>query len=136
MYYARVIGESVADLDARDIFNAATVGGARALGRDDIGRLEVGARADAVLVDTRHPSMMPLREPVRSLIFVAAERGIRAVYVDGRKVVEDGRCLTIDLENASARLQEAQARSLARTSGLDWAGRSADEMAPMVFEQQ
>ncbi|MCP5149584.1 MAG: amidohydrolase family protein [Ectothiorhodospiraceae bacterium] len=133
MYYARVIGESVADLDARDIFDAATIGGARALRRDDIGRLAVGAKADIVLVDTRHPSMMPLREPVRSLLFVAAERPIRSVYVDGVRVVEDGRVLNIDLAAASAALQEAQARSLARTPGLDWAGRSADEMAPMAY---
>lgn len=135
-YYARVIGETVADLETRDVFNAATLGGARALGRDDLGRIEAGARADLVLIDTQHPSMMPLREPLRSLLFVAAERPIRAVYVDGLKVVEDGRCLTIDLAAESAALEAAQQRSLARTASLDWAERSADELAPMVFEQR
>ena len=132
-YYARIIGETVADLETRDVFNAATLGGARALGRDDIGRIEPGARADLVLVDTQHPSMMPLREPLRSLIFVAAERPIRAVYVDGEKVVEDGRCLTIDLPAQSALLEQAQQRSLARTASLDWDGREAQELSPMVF---
>ncbi|MEM7405497.1 MAG: amidohydrolase family protein [Pseudomonadota bacterium] len=132
-YYARIIGETVADLETRDVFNAATLGGARALGRADLGRVEAGARADLVLVDTRDPSMMPLREPLRSLLFVAAERPIRAVYVDGEKVVEDGRCLTIDLAAESELLEQAQRRSLARTGSLDWAGRSADELAPMVF---
>ena len=133
-YFARIAGETVADLECRDIFVAATTGGARALQRQDIGRLAVGARADFVLVDTRAPSMMPLREPVRSLLMVAAERPIRAVYVDGSKVVEDGRCLTIDLADASLRLEAAQARSLERTSSLDWAGRTADQLSPMVFE--
>lgn len=132
---ARVIAESVDDLQTRDLFNAATIGGACALKRDDLGRITVGARADLVLIDTRHPSMMPLREPIRSLLFVAAERAIRAVYVDGRKVVEDGRCLTIDLNAASARLEEAQHRALARTPSLDWAGRSPEQLAPMVFEE-
>ena len=42
--------------------------------------------------------MRPLREPLRSLIFVAAERAVRDVYVDGRLVVENGKCLTIDLD--------------------------------------
>ena len=104
-YYARAIGETVDDLETRDLFNAATVGGARALARDDLGRIAPGARADLVLVDTRHPAMMPLREPVRSLIFVAAERAVHTVFVDGRKVVADGRCLTIDLSDASRRLE-------------------------------
>jgi len=133
--YARVIAGSVDDLQTRDLFNAATIGGARALQRDDLGRITTGARADLVLIDTRHPAMMPLREPLRSLLFVAAERAIREVYVDGQKVVEDGRCLTIDLNAASARLEAAQQRSLTRAPSLDWAGRSPEQLSPMVFEE-
>lgn len=132
-YYARVIAESVDDLNTSDVFNAATLGGARALRRDDIGRLAPGCRADLVLVDITDPSMMPLREPLRSLIYVAADRAVRDVYVDGRRVVADGKVLTMDYTGASARLQEAQKRSLSRTPANDWRGRSADEMAPMVF---
>jgi cytosine/adenosine deaminase-related metal-dependent hydrolase len=132
-YYARVIAESVDDLNTSDVFDAATVGGARALRRDDIGRLAPGCRADVVLVDITDPSMMPLREPLRSLIYVAADRAVREVYVDGRQVVAEGRVLTMDYPAASAQLQAAQARSVARTRDLDWAGRSAEEMAPMVL---
>ena len=54
---ARAVSETVDDLDTADVFNAATVGGARALGRDDIGKLAVGAKADLVLVDIRDPAM-------------------------------------------------------------------------------
>ena len=132
-YFARVIAGSVDDLNTRDIFDAATVSGARALGRDDIGRLAPGCRADLVLVDIGDPSMMPLREPLRSLIYVAADRAVRDVYVDGRQVVADGRVLTMDYPAASAVLEAAQKRSLARTPDLDWAGRSADDLAPMVL---
>ena len=132
-YFARVVAGSVDDLTTRDVFDAATVGGARALGRGDLGRLAPGCRADVVLVDVAAPSMMPLREPLRSLVYVAAERAVRDVYVDGRRVVADGRVLTMDYAVASRALGEAQRRSLARTPGLDWAGRSADEMAPMAL---
>ncbi len=130
---ARVIGESVADLDYLDIFNAATTGGARALRRDDIGRLAPGARADFVVVNLEHPAMMPVREPLRSLLVVAAERAVRDVYVDGEAVVRDGELTTIDLAAESERLQRAQARMLERVPELDWAGRTADEMAPMML---
>lgn len=130
---ARVIGESVADLDYLDVFNAATTGGARALRRDDIGRLAIGARADFVVVDLEHPAMIPVREPLRSLLVVAAERAVRDVYVDGEAVVRDGKLTTIDLAAESERLQHAQARMLERVPELDWAGRTADEMAPMML---
>ena len=119
-YYARVIAESVDDLHTSDVFDAATVGGARALRRDDIGRLAPGCRADVVLVDIGDPSMMPLREPLRSLIYVAADRAVRDVYVDGRQVVADGEVLTMNYAAASRLLQDAQQRSLARTPALDW----------------
>ena len=133
LYYARTVAETVADLETIDVFNAATVGGARALRRDDIGRLATGAKADLVLVDLKHPSMMPVREPLRSLIYVAGDRAVRDVFVDGEQVVADGKVLTIDQEAASEALQEAQARSLEGVPAQDWAGRTADQLAPMAL---
>lgn len=133
LYYARVIAETVDDLETGDVLHAATVGGARALGRDDIGRLAPGCRADIVLVDVADPSMMPLREPLRSLVYVAADRAVRDVYVGGRPVVTNRRILTMDYAAASTALQEAQSRSVARTRQLDWAGRDAEEMSPMAL---
>src|SRR5262249_61922043 len=89
---------------------SATAGGARALLRDDIGRIAPGAKADLVLVDLDNPWMMPARDPLRSLIFHAADRAVRDVYVDGRQVVASGRVLTLDRARALARLTEAQRR--------------------------
>jgi hypothetical protein len=67
------------------------------------------------------------------MLVVAAERAIRDVYVDGEAVVAAGRLTTIDLDAECERLQKAQARMLARVPDLDWAGRSADELAPMML---
>ena len=87
-----------------------------------------------MIVDTRHPAMMPLREPLRSLIFVAVERAIRDVWIDGRQVVKDREVLGIDLASALAALEAAQARSMERVPGIDWAGRSEAELSPMVLD--
>ena len=92
-----------------------------------------GFKADFVLLDARHPAMTPLREPVRSLVYVAGDRAVNDVFVDGNQVVKNGKCLTIDLQAASEALQEAQQRSLKKVSKLDWNGRSADELAPMAY---
>ena len=51
---------------AEDVFDAATLGGARALGRDDLGRLAPGAKADIVLVDLRAAHFGAVHDPIRS----------------------------------------------------------------------
>ncbi len=133
LYTARSVAGSVADLTTGNVFDAATIGGARALRREDIGRLAVGARADLVLCDLKHPAMMPVREPLRSLIYVAQDRAVRDVFVNGEPVVQDGRVQTIDLTSAAQALEEAQQRSMAEVPGRDWAGRTTDELAPMAL---
>ena len=93
--FARIAAQDINTLQVSDVFAAATVGGANALERDDLGRLKAGAKADIVVVDGHHVDMRPLRDPLRSLIFSAAERAVRDVYVNGTMVVEAGKTLSL-----------------------------------------
>src|SRR5206468_7708814 len=83
---ARISAENIRSTEMADVFHAATTGGAKCLLRDDIGLLHPGAKADLVLVDLCNPWMMPARDPLRSIIFHAADRAIRVVYIDRQKV--------------------------------------------------
>ncbi len=131
---SRVIAQDCYDVRSADVFNAATLGGAKALGRTDIGRLAKGAKADIVLVDVTHPSMRPVRDPVRSMIYAAAERAIRTVFVDGKKVVDGGKVLTMDLASACEKLEAAQRRAEAGVRQLDWASRDHLTISPLMFQ--
>jgi 5-methylthioadenosine/S-adenosylhomocysteine deaminase len=125
---------AVRDLSAADtaaVFHACTVGGADALGRPDLGRIAVGARADVVLVDMRHPLMSPPRDPLRSLVFHAADRAVRRVYVDGRCIFADGRPTFLDTTEAAGILAEAQARMLRDAAKHDYRGRDGAEISPL-----
>lgn len=87
-----------------------TVAGAESVGLDDrIGSLEVGKRAD-VVVHGGTISWVPRTDPLQQLFWGADGRSVRDVWVDGRRVVADRRCLTVDVD--ALRL-EAQARSAA-----------------------
>jgi len=101
---ARIAAGNAHAVTAADIFTAATIGGARALGRGDLGRIAPGAKADFMMVDITHPAMQPLYDPVRSMVYAAGERAVRHVFVGGQQVVRDGNALAFDYADASARL--------------------------------
>jgi cytosine/adenosine deaminase-related metal-dependent hydrolase len=127
---SRVSGRSVFDLDTGGLFASATIGGAKALGRSDIGRLAPGAKADLAVVDLGHPAMQPVHDPLRNLIHCAAERAVRDVYVDGQAVVKDGRVINLDYDGAVRELQDAQNRACRRAERDDPQGRSLSALAP------
>lgn len=133
MYLARTQAGNPRTLTGGELFTAATAGGAAILGRGDIGRLAPGCRADLVLVDLAHPAMRPGYDPVRSLLYAAADRAVRAVYVEGVKVVDSGRVLTMDYPAAADALHEAQARMVRDVPDRDWARRDVEGVSPRMF---
>jgi cytosine/adenosine deaminase-related metal-dependent hydrolase len=84
-------------MTARQALELATLGGARVLGRDDIGALAPGMAADFAAFDLRGVAMAgALHDPVAALAFCAPERA-SWVVINGRIVVEKGRLTTVDL---------------------------------------
>ncbi|MEQ8370151.1 MAG: amidohydrolase family protein [Alphaproteobacteria bacterium] len=116
------------------VLHAATVNGAKALGRDDIGRLSPGCKADILSIDLNHPLMRPVRDPLRTLIFSGVERPLRDVWVDGRQVVSDGEVVTIDHAAALAELAPGIQEMVPLMAKKDIHGRGVDEAFPMSLE--
>lgn len=87
-------GESGA---ARRAFQAATLGGAKALGlENEIGSIRPGLRADLVLIKLDDPSFVPLNSAVRQLVYACTPRAIHTVLVNGELVVEAGLVTRLD----------------------------------------
>jgi cytosine/adenosine deaminase-related metal-dependent hydrolase len=127
----RLMSEDIGSFDTGGAFEAATLGGAAALGRDDLGALAPGMAADIVLVDLAHPLMQPVRDPLRSFVFHAADRAVRTVLVDGEVVLREGVPVHLDTAGAAAKVTDAQARMLEDSRKLDYRGRHGDEIAPL-----
>jgi 5-methylthioadenosine/S-adenosylhomocysteine deaminase len=118
---------------AQDVFDAATLGGARALGRDDLGRLAPGARADIVLVDLRGAHFGAVRDPIKSLVEYASGSDIDTVIVDGRSLVEGRRALTVDEPALLRAVQESGERTWAATPDWHWKHATVDDVSPMSY---
>ena len=84
-------------MSAREALEIATLGGAKVLGRDDIGALAVGMAADIVTVPLDHIGVAgALHDPLAALLFCHVPR-IRHSVVNGRVIVRDGRLTTLAL---------------------------------------
>jgi 5-methylthioadenosine/S-adenosylhomocysteine deaminase len=93
-------------VDAVDALRAATSAGAAAVGRDDLGALRPGMRADIVLVDLADWAYQPFNSAARQVVYGETGRGLRHVLVDGRIVVRDGVVTTVDETALRAEIAE------------------------------
>jgi len=95
-------------MSAREALEIATVGGAAALGRDDIGRIRVGMRADIAVWDVSGIESAGSWDSAALLL--AGPSTVRDLFVEGRRVVGDGRIATLDMAAPLAAARRAVAR--------------------------
>jgi 5-methylthioadenosine/S-adenosylhomocysteine deaminase len=106
-------------MTAEKALEMATIDGARALGlQDEIGSLEVGKRADLLVLDMSNLCVTPLHAAVSSLIYSQRGDEVKQVYVDGQLVV-DGGSLTTFLEREIGARSAAAAEALASRAGTN-----------------
>ena len=118
---------------AADVFSAVTLGGARALRRDDLGRLAPGAKADIVLIDMRSFRMGPYRDPIKALVQCGTADDVDRVIVDGKTVVEDGHVVGLDEAALLAQAQAEADRLWSTVPEWHWQGLTADQLSPQSF---
>ena len=84
-------------VNAREALEMATIRGARALGMErQIGSLEVGKRADLIVVSMRGARQTPMYDPMSHLVYVARGDDVRTAIVHGKVLMRDRRMLTLD----------------------------------------
>lgn len=130
----KVAAESPKAGTARQVFNAATLGGARALGREDLGRLCAGAKADLVVVNQQALHYGVVCDPIRSLVDCGVASDVETVIVDGKAVMENRQIPGAPpLSDLLAQAQQYAEAYWAYYPQLDWNGRTAAEVFPNAF---
>ncbi|HEV8472789.1 MAG TPA: chlorohydrolase family protein [Methylomirabilota bacterium] len=135
-YVGKVVSHDLKAATAAEVFSAATLGGARALGRDDLGRLAPGAKADLVVIDPTGGGTLrwgPVRDPIKSLVECGIGDDVDTVIVDGVVRMQDRRIPGVDLEDLRRRAQEAAEGVWSRLPEWDPLGRTAEQMSPWSF---
>jgi cytosine/adenosine deaminase-related metal-dependent hydrolase len=118
---------------APDFFNSATIYGANALGRSDLGRIQVGAKADLVMVNLESIRMSPVRDPIRNLVYGASDQDIDTVIIDGKTIVEDNKVLGMDEHKLSIDLQRIGDHFNDAIPHRNKEGKTSEEISPLSF---
>lgn len=115
---------------SRDIFDSATLCGAKALGSTDIGRLARGALADITVVDMTTINNVPCRDPIRNIVNSTQRSDVRLVMVDGEVLVENGKLVREDERRLAKGVQKVSESIYDRLPYNHPLKRSADEVSP------
>lgn len=115
---------------AASVFAAANLAGASALGRDDIGRIAVGAKADLVIVDPRTLTVGANPDPLRALVHLCGPENVDIVMVGGRILVEGGRLTMASEEQILADVATSSARLWAGYGRYDAHGKDVSVAFP------
>lgn len=118
-YLAKLREGDAAAAPAEMMLEMATINGARAMGLgDQVGSIEVGKRADLIVVNMDAPHLTPAWDPVSTIVYAATGDDVDTVMIDGRLVMQGRKVLTLDEE---AILEDARRRyrEVAQRGGLD-----------------
>lgn len=123
MKLAAIIHKAVTNdpliVPAETVLEMATINGARALGLEhEIGSLEVGKKADLVVIDLDRLHTTPSLSPVSTLVYAATGGEVDTVVVDGQTVVAQGQLLTMD-EEAVKKRARLNANALYQRAGIE-----------------
>jgi 5-methylthioadenosine/S-adenosylhomocysteine deaminase len=110
----KAVTEDAESVPAQQVLRMATINGAKVLGlENEIGSLEVGKRADLILLDANKPHYYPRHNPVSSIAYSAQAADVSTVLVNGKVLMENYEVKTIDADE-SMREGERMAFDLVR----------------------
>jgi guanine deaminase len=97
-------------ISAREALQAATEGGARALGLEKVGRIEKGWRADLVFLDLGAMQYVPLNDLPSQIVFAEDGTGVESVMAGGKMIVRQRKLTTVNVEKLARDAEKAVER--------------------------
>lgn len=130
----RVMGGELDSPSSADLYDVATLGGADARGRPDLGRLQAGAAADIVVIDLAAHHLGQVRDPIAGLVASANGRDVRTVFIAGRRVMSEGTIPGFDFAEAHARAGAQFERLVAQYPRRTWRHPAVQSIFPPSYE--
>jgi cytosine/adenosine deaminase-related metal-dependent hydrolase len=135
-YLGKIMSHTYFAAPAAEVFEAATLGGAKSLGRNDLGRLAPGALADIIIIDLTGGNTLrygPVRDPVKSVVECGVGDDVDTVIVDGHVVMEAGVIPGVDFVKLRRDAQVASEQIWDTLQDWDPLGRTHEDACPWCY---
>ena len=135
-YMGKIMSHNLFAASAAEVFEAATLGGAKSLGRDDLGRIAPGALADIVIIDLSGRDTLrygPTRDPIKSLVECGIGDDVDTVIVDGVIRMQGGVIPELDIAALRDAAQMTGERVWDSVEEWDPLDRNAEQACPWSF---
>lgn len=97
--------KDAASTDANDILKASTIGSARCMRLTDCDVIDVGKKADLIVIDMHKPSMQPINNITKNLVYSGGKDVVKMTMINGKILYDNGEFKNIDIEKIYANAQ-------------------------------
>lgn len=94
----KIKNKDASSTDANEVLKMATVGSARCMGLDNCDTIQTGKKADLVVIDLKRPSMQPIHDITKNLVYSASKDCVKLTMVNGKILYENGEFPSLDIE--------------------------------------
>ena len=133
-FISKVVDQDYASASSAEVFRSATIRAAQALGRNDIGRLCKGAKADIVIVDLNKLHIGPVLDPIRALINCATGQDVDTVIVNGETLVQKKQLMKINERQLLDEVNKVTRESWLNIPKWHWDKKTADQICEASFK--
>ncbi|MDE5973077.1 MAG: amidohydrolase family protein, partial [Eubacterium sp.] len=94
----KIKNKNAAAMDANKVLEMATVGSARCMGLNDCDCIEIGKKADLIVIDLKRPNMQPILNITKNLVYSGSKENIKLTMINGKILYESGKFINCDIE--------------------------------------
>lgn len=132
---SKVVDFDRTSASSAEVFNGATLNASKALGRNDLGRLQKGAKPDVVVINLQTTRIAPVYDPIKSLVNAATSDNIEKVYCDGKILVDEGKVLGVNERKLLEKVQKIANDEWNKVYQWDFAERKLNKYAPLSYKE-
>ena len=106
----KIKNKDAASTPAEKVLEMATTGGAKCMGLDDCDCMDIGKKADLIVIDLKRPSMQPIQNITKNLVYSGSKDCVKLTMVNGKILYENGDFPTLDIEKIYSEANEVVRR--------------------------